>query len=60
MDGPDVFSELADLATKVRAIRDDCDRVADALCAVAALLREADAVRPRPQGRPMSAKRSNA
>lgn len=45
MDGPDVFSELADLAAQVRAMRDGCDRVADVLWAVAALLREADAAR---------------
>ncbi len=41
MDGRDVFSELADLAAEARAMRDDCDRVADVLWAVAVLLWEA-------------------
>lgn len=42
MDGRDLF---ADLAAEVRALRNDCDRVADVLWMVAALLREADASR---------------
>ena len=59
MDGSDVFSELADLAAELRMMRDDLDRVADVLWAAAALLREADADRPRPQHRLMPARRSN-
>lgn len=57
MGGRDVFSELADLAADVRAMRDDCDKVADVLRTVAALLREA-AARPRPQHRPLPTGRS--
>ena len=59
MDGSDVFSQLADLAAEVRMMRDDLDRVADVLWAAAALLREADVARPRPQHRLMPASRSN-
>ena len=59
MDGPDVFSELADLAAEVRMMRDGCDRIADVLWAAAVLLREADADRLQSQHRRLPARRSN-
>ena len=59
MDGPDVFSELADLAAEVRAMRDDLDRVSDVLSVGATLLLEANDARPRPQHRLIPARRSN-
>ena len=59
MDGPDVFSELADLAAEVRAMRDDLDRVSDVLSVGATLLLEANDARPQPQHRLIPARRSN-
>lgn len=59
MDGPDVFSELADLAAEVRAMRDDLDRVSDVLSVGATLLLEANDARSQPQHRLIPARRSN-
>ena len=59
MDGPDVFSELADLAAEVRAMRDDLDRVSDVLSVGATLLLEVNDARPQPQHRLIPARRSN-
>lgn len=59
MDSPDVFRDIAFLAAELREMRDDCDRVADVLWAVAALLREPDVARPRPHHRPLPPRRSN-
>ena len=56
---PGVFNKFASLSAELKAMRDDCDKVAETLWAVAALLREADAGGPQPQRRLIPARRSN-
>ena len=50
MHTPTVFDDIAFLHAELKAMRYDCDKVAEMLWATAALLREADTVRTLPQG----------